>query len=61
MSVRLSDSDMCWRPLQSEPFSVENNLATPSMKLKRPQLLKRYQTDVDAMYRDLKAKLAARG
>lgn len=41
--------------LESEPFSVENDLMTPSFKLKRAPLLKRYQKDVDRMYQQLKA------
>ena len=31
-------------------FTIENDCLTPTFKLKRPQLLKRYQTEVDAMY-----------
>ena len=34
---------------------------TPSMKLKRPQLQKRYQPQIDEMYAALKAAAAARG
>jgi long-subunit acyl-CoA synthetase (AMP-forming) len=33
---------------------------TPSMKLKRPQLQKHFQSQIDAMYKDLKAAAAAR-
>lgn len=36
--------------LDKELFSVENDLLTPTFKLKRPQLQKRYQADIDAMY-----------
>lgn len=36
--------------LESEMFAVENDLLTPTFKLKRPQLQKRYQADIDAMY-----------
>jgi long-chain acyl-CoA synthetase len=36
--------------------SVENDLMTPSMKVKRPQLLKHYQQEVDAMYEALNKK-----
>jgi len=31
-------------------FSIDNDCLTPTFKLKRPQLLKRYQAQVDAMY-----------
>ena len=31
-------------------FSIENDCLTPTFKLKRPQLLKRYNEQVDAMY-----------
>ena len=36
--------------LEPEPFSVDNDLLTPTFKLKRPQLQKRYQDEIDAMY-----------
>jgi long-chain acyl-CoA synthetase len=32
-------------------FTIEEELLTPTMKLKRPQLLKKYQGKVDAMYK----------
>lgn len=41
--------------LESEPFSADNDLMTPSFKLKRNKLQKRYQQDIDRMYADLKA------
>ena len=31
-------------------FTVENDTMTPTFKLQRPQLLKRYAAQVDAMY-----------
>jgi long-chain acyl-CoA synthetase len=34
-------------------FSIENDCMTPSFKLRRPQLLARYQADIDRMYRAL--------
>jgi long-chain acyl-CoA synthetase len=39
--------------LEPEPFSVEEDLMTPSFKLKRPQLQRRYQPEIDAMYKAL--------
>lgn len=42
--------------LDAEPFSVENDLMTPSMKVKRPQLLVHYKKDVDALYAAFKAR-----
>lgn len=47
--------------LESEQFSIENDLMTPSMKLKRPQLQKHYQKEIDEMYKKVKAASAARG
>mmetsp|Transcript_20118 Transcript_20118/g.50689 ORF Transcript_20118/g.50689 Transcript_20118/m.50689 type:complete len:653 (-) Transcript_20118:97-2055(-) len=41
--------------LEPEAFDVERNLITPTFKLKRPQLLKRYQAEVDAMYAKINA------
>ena len=40
--------------LDSVQFSVETDLLTPTFKLKRPQLLKHYQSTVDALYAGLK-------
>jgi long-subunit acyl-CoA synthetase (AMP-forming) len=31
-------------------FSIDNDCLTPTFKLKRPQLLKKYQTQIDEMY-----------
>jgi long-chain acyl-CoA synthetase len=36
--------------LCDELFSVENNLITPTFKLKRPQAKERFQRDIAAMY-----------
>uniref|UniRef100_A0A383WNH5 Long-chain-fatty-acid--CoA ligase n=1 Tax=Tetradesmus obliquus TaxID=3088 RepID=A0A383WNH5_TETOB len=38
-----------------EPFSIEHDLITPKLSLKRPQLLKYYKVKIDAMYAGLKA------
>eukprot|EP00889_Picochlorum_renovo_P004400 jgi/Picre1/31430/NNA_006782.t1 len=42
--------------IESELFSVENDLLTPTFKSKRPQLQKKYQGIIDDMYAKLKAK-----
>ena len=42
--------------LDKEQWSVENGLMTPSFKLKRNQLQKHYQKEIDAMYKREKAK-----
>jgi len=39
--------------VEPEAFSVEADLMTPSFKLKRPQLQRRYQREIDAMYKAL--------
>jgi len=36
--------------VEDEEFSVDNDLLTPTMKLKRPQLKNRYQTVIDNLY-----------
>ncbi|KAH7620805.1 putative Long chain acyl-CoA synthetase 4 [Nannochloris sp. 'desiccata'] len=40
--------------LEPELFAVENELLTPTFKLKRPQLQKKYQAEIDAMYAAMK-------
>jgi hypothetical protein len=35
-------------------FTVENDLITPTFKYKRPQLQRRFQVEIDAMYRTLR-------
>ncbi len=42
--------------LESEPFSVENDLMTPSFKLKRPGLKKKYRDTLLQLYEDQKAR-----
>jgi long-chain acyl-CoA synthetase len=39
--------------LDSELFSVENDLLTPTFKLKRHEVKKKYQKQIDAMYAEL--------
>lgn len=40
--------------LDTEPFSVENGLLTPSFKKKRKDFQLHYQEQIDAMYASLK-------
>jgi long-chain acyl-CoA synthetase len=35
-----------------EPFTVENGLLTPSLKMRRPQVTKAYQTELDRLYQE---------
>jgi len=39
--------------LHSEQFSTENNLLTPTMKSKRPELGKYFEKEIDEMYKDI--------
>merc|ERR1712224_10145 len=41
--------------LDHTEFSVDADLLTPTFKLRRPQLLKHYKTEIDALYANLKA------
>jgi long-chain acyl-CoA synthetase len=36
------------------PFDIERDLITPTYKKKRPQMLKYYQGEIDALYKGLK-------
>jgi long-chain acyl-CoA synthetase len=44
--------------LAVEPFTVENELLTPTFKLKRPQTARRFKSDIDRMYAEIKATTA---
>jgi len=39
--------------LHSEAFSVENNLLTPTMKTKRPELAKYFEKQIETMYENI--------
>lgn len=39
--------------LTSEPFTVENNLLTPTFKLKRHDAKLKYQSEIDELYSKL--------
>nr|XP_039259669.1 long-chain-fatty-acid--CoA ligase 1-like isoform X2 [Styela clava] len=39
--------------LDSDPFTVENNLITPTLKSRRIQIEKKYRAQIDHMYEDL--------
>jgi long-chain acyl-CoA synthetase len=39
--------------LHPEQFSIENNLLTPTMKTKRPELGKYFEKEITEMYKDI--------
>ncbi|KAI1083840.1 long-chain-fatty-acid-CoA ligase [Whalleya microplaca] len=44
--------------LDIEPFTVENELLTPTLKLKRPQTARKFKADIDRMYAEINAETA---
>ncbi|KAH8820477.1 hypothetical protein F5884DRAFT_50589 [Xylogone sp. PMI_703] len=38
--------------LELEPFTIENELLTPTLKLKRPQSVKKFRAELDQMYEE---------
>ena len=44
--------------VEAEPFSVDNDLLTPTFELRRQQLLKKYAAVVDELYDAMKHKAA---
>ncbi|KAH8125840.1 hypothetical protein ACSS6W_005605 [Trichoderma asperelloides] len=42
--------------LDIEPFSIENELFTPTLKLKRPQTARAFRTQIDKMYEEIAAE-----
>jgi long-chain acyl-CoA synthetase len=48
-AVSRSESIRVFRVLP-EPFDVTNGLLTPSMKLRRDEIVRHYASEIDAMY-----------
>ncbi|KAJ4307117.1 medium-chain fatty acid-CoA ligase faa2 [Collariella sp. IMI 366227] len=44
--------------LDIEPFTIENELLTPTLKLKRPQTVRAFRKEIDQMYEELAANAA---
>ncbi|EME85797.1 uncharacterized protein MYCFIDRAFT_41272 [Pseudocercospora fijiensis CIRAD86] len=42
--------------LMLEPFTIDNELLTPTLKLKRPQTAKLYRSTIDEMYSEIEAE-----
>jgi long-chain acyl-CoA synthetase len=38
--------------LELEPWTVDDGLLTPTLKLKRSQVFERYRAEIDALYAD---------
>ncbi|KAI9689376.1 MAG: putative NRPS-like protein biosynthetic cluster [Bathelium mastoideum] len=47
--------------LMVEPFTVENELLTPTLKLKRPQTAKKYRSTLDQLYEEVGAENGVEG
>ena len=48
--VRMQVKDIYLHP---EQFSIENNLLTPTMKTKRPELGKYFEKEIEEMYKNI--------
>ncbi|KAI1418211.1 acetyl-CoA synthetase-like protein [Hypoxylon sp. FL1857] len=45
--------------LDYEPFTVENELLTPTLKLKRPQTVRKFKADIERMYDEINNETTA--
>ena len=48
--LKLADESIKKFVLATAPFTIESGELTPSMKVKRKEVIKNYQKDIDAMY-----------
>ncbi|RYP90751.1 hypothetical protein DL770_003146 [Monosporascus sp. CRB-9-2] len=44
--------------LDIEPFTIQNELLTPTLKLKRPQTARKYRAEIDRLYAEINAEAA---
>ena len=42
--------------LESDPFTVENDMMTPTFKIKRHPLIQKYREQITAMYKEIHQK-----
>ncbi|KAJ2904962.1 Long chain acyl-CoA synthetase 7 [Zalerion maritima] len=44
-----------------DPFTIDNDLLTPTLKLKRPQAAKAFRAEIDRMYQELSSEASGNG